>query len=83
MMMKTLVTDGFEDKPKTTDDETIHVDSGDPHNIVYGALGHTDSLSDESIALLVEAGVIVRDREVSGPGWQTRIYLSVQGNPPA
>ena len=80
--MKTLVTDEFEDKPKTVADATVHTDDEDPHNIVYGALGFTDSLSDETIALLVEAGVIVRHREIAGPGWQTRIYLSVQGNPP-
>jgi len=79
--MKTLITDDFYgDEPKTSVDHETRVEA---HNIVYGALSFTDSLDDETIAVLVESGVIVRDREVSGPGWQTRIYVSAKGNPPS
>jgi hypothetical protein len=82
-MTKTLITDGFED------DEVKEVRSldapvaADPHNIVYGVNRHTDALDDETIALLVEVGVIVWDRTVSGPGWETRIYVSRAGVLPA
>lgn len=68
--MTTLVTDGFEDETPR------------PHNIVYGATGWTDALSDETIDALLSAGVIVLDHVASGSDWESRLYRSVTGRRP-
>ncbi len=73
--MKTLVTDEFaEGEPEPTPEPV------DSHDIIYGALGFTDTVDAETIQTLVGAGVIVLDRYVGGSGWSTRIYRSVQAN---
>lgn len=75
--MKTLITDGF-------DDETPPVQfSSEPHNIVYGASHFTDALSQQTIDLLAEVGVISFVRAIEHDVAETRIYVSRQGNFPA
>jgi hypothetical protein len=66
----TLITDGFADDPQVSKEPVPS------HSIVYGAEGWTDALDDTTIDLLVEVGAIGLDRVHSGPGWETRIYVS-------
>lgn len=74
-MTKTLVTDGFEHEVPTP----VVSESYTPHDIVYGALGWTDSLDAETIELLSRTGVIVLARTVDGVGFTTRLWTSALG----
>ena len=71
--MTTLITDGFGEEMEA---------NYEPHNIVYGALGWTDTMSDAEIQVLVRIGAIQLVRAHSGLGWETRIYVSVEGKGP-
>lgn len=74
--MTTLITDGF--------DEPLEIDANyEPHNIVYGALGWTDDVDDATITVLVRIGAIRLVRAHAGLGWETRIYVSVEGDGPS
>lgn len=72
--------------PKTlNEDEFAKGNGSEPvsiHNIVYGKKGWTDSLDDGTLDLLVKTGAVERERTVAGPGFETRIYVSVKGNGP-
>lgn len=76
--MTTLITDGFDEEvpgPGIIGDLK--------HNIVYGAAGWTDALSDDDIAVLVKATIISFVRAVGHDEGETRIYVSRKGNTPA
>lgn len=80
-MVKTLVEDAFADDVPD-DASSIVIEKYEPHNILYGSKGWTDALDDATIDLLVRVGAVTLDRTVSGVGFETRIYVSVEGNKP-
>lgn len=51
-------------------------------NLVYGSTGWTDALSDAVLDVLLDTGAIKLDHTVAGPGWETRIFVSVKGKVP-
>lgn len=75
-MVATLVNDPFENEPPMT---TAPLER---HDIVYGNLGWTDAVDDATLDLLVRAGVIVLSRTITGPDFETRVYVSVEGDGP-
>lgn len=69
-MTTTINNDAFED-----DFEHNY----EPYSIVYGKTGVTDSIDDATVELLLNIGAIQLFQVVSGVGFETRIYLSVEG----
>jgi hypothetical protein len=74
--MNTLVTDDFAEGPA----QVVH--NYEPHNIVYGSKGWTDALDDGTIDLLMRTGAVRLEKTISGVGFETRIYVTVAGQPP-
>lgn len=54
----------------------------EPHNILYGNSGWTDALDDATLDLLVKTGAARLHKTISGVGFETRIYVSVNGKEP-
>lgn len=52
------------------------------HDIVYGQTGHSDTIERRVINELVAIGVLIKVREITGPGWHTNIYRSIIGFAP-
>jgi hypothetical protein len=76
-MVKTLITDDFVPGPAETVEENYN-----PHNILYGSQGWTDDVDDATVESLVQAGIVSLDRIINGVGFETRIYISREGNGP-
>lgn len=76
--MNTLIEDAFEEGPTSEGFEHNY----EPHVILYGAKGWTDEVDVATIKLLANCGAIRLVQTVSGVGWETRIYVSVEGTDP-
>lgn len=72
--MTTLINDRFDEEPVQHNYE--------PHNLLYGSKGWTDAADDATIDLLLRVGAVRLAGTVSGVGWETRIYVSVEGRDP-
>ena len=76
-MVKTMNEDDFVPGPC---EQVTH--NYEPHSILYGSEGWTDELDDTAIDFLVNVGAITLNRTIHGVGFETRIYVSVEGRGP-